>query len=357
MVWRELSAEDLYGLRNPLIIDVRSPCEFEEERIPEAVNIPLLSNDERALIGTIYKEDGEQSARRQAVGLISPKIPEIIERVLELKEHSQSIVVHCWRGGLRSEAVASVLSIAGVASYRLTGGYKAWRAMVLKDLVQDRFSFEPVVLYGLTGAGKTELLQALSLSGCQVLDLEALANHRGSAFGGLGKAPQPTQKNFEALLWNTMRKFDLSQPVFIEAESRKVGRLSLPDPILAKIRKGKAVLVDASVEARVKRIAEDYLSSSASPEVALDDSLQMLATIYERLGKAFSEEIAELLRKGEIALAVRILLIEYYDPLYGKSIRNKEFALTVASDDLHLTAEDLKQWLTNQANQKAGLLL
>jgi tRNA 2-selenouridine synthase len=345
MEWRELAPEDLYGLRNPLIIDVRSPCEFCDGRLPGAVNVPLLSNDERAEVGTIYKEQGDIMARRRALVIIAARIPEIIDQILALKDRSQSIVVHCWRGGLRSEAVASVLSIAGIASYRLSGGYKAWRNMVLRELVQDRFAFQAVVLYGLTGSGKTGLLYELARQGCQVLDLEDLANHRGSAFGGLGLAEQPGQKDFEAALWNRLRTLDLTRPVFLEAESRKVGKLSLPDPIFKRISGGTAVLVESSLEARACRLAEHYLSACASRELALQESLELLDRIKETIGKHRVQEIGTLARDGKIQEAVLILLSDYYDPLYGKSIKTRKFELTVTGDDAGQAALKLTGWL------------
>lgn len=348
MVWRELSPEDLYGLRQPLIIDVRSPCEFEEECIPGAVNIPLLSNEERAHIGTIYKNDGEFAARLKAVSLISPKIPGIISEILQLKEHCQSLVIHCWRGGLRSEAVASFLSVTGINCFRLTGGIKAWRSMVLEELRVDRYCFNPIVLHGLTGSGKTELLQELEGLSCQVLDLEGLANHRGSAFGGLGLAGQPTQKNFEAAIWVKLRGFDLSMPVFIEGESRKIGRLSVPDSILAKIRSGRAVYVESSLDARIKRIASVYLNSFQQKDEAIKASTQMLANIKERLGRERVNAIIDLLEKDQLHEALGILLTEYYDPLYRKSLAAISYDFKVSNDQVQEAAGKLYEFAQNK---------
>lgn len=333
MEWRELAAADLDGLRNPLIIDVRSPSEFAAERIPEALNVPLLSDAERVVVGKIYKCEGESIARRKALAIIAPKIPELIEEILRHKERTRSIVVHCWRGGLRSEAVSSVLSIAGIPSYRLSGGYKAWRNMVLKDLVEGRYNFTPIVLYGYTGAGKTELLHELSKKQFQVLDLEALANHRGSTFGGLGLGEQPSQKNFDAALWNQLRKLDGSRPVFIEAESRKVGKLSLPDQILEKIKQGPAILIESSLQARAARITNDYLTACQSTEAAVQGALSMLSRLKEALGKSQVEEIGSILKDGLIEEAVQKLLTEYYDPLYNKSIKGRSFELIICNDD------------------------
>lgn len=343
MEWRELAVQDLDGLRNPLIIDVRSPSEFAAERIPEAINIPLLSDAERVMVGIIYKSEGDLVARRKALSIIAPKIPDLIEEIFSHKERSRPIVVHCWRGGLRSEAVASVLSIAGIPSYRLIGGYKAWRNMVLKDLVEGRYDFEAIVLYGLTGAGKTELLHELSKRQFQVLDLEALANHRGSTFGGLGLSEQPSQKNFDASLWNQLRSLDRSKPVFIEAESRKIGKLSLPDQILEKIKRGSAILVESSLQARAARITHDYLNACDSTEFALQGALSMLVRLKGALGKSRVEQIGALLNDGSIEEAVQALLTEYYDPLYSKSIKVRSFALTVCNDDTVAAVKALEE--------------
>ena len=161
MTWREISPEQLCDLKNALVIDVRSPCEYLLESIPQAVNVPLLSDDERAQVGTVYKQEGEVPARRLALRIISPKIPQIVDAILALRTQGVSLVIHCWRGGLRSEAVVSFLTIVGIDCWRLTGGYKAWRRMVVHDLEGAGFEFDPVVLHGQTGVGKTEIARRL----------------------------------------------------------------------------------------------------------------------------------------------------------------------------------------------------
>lgn len=335
MTWRELAPRGLYDLRKPLLIDVRSPCEFADEHIPEALNIPLLSDSERVLVGTLYKEQGELFARRYALKFIAPKIPSIVDQIADLRKQGQHVVVHCWRGGLRSEAVASVLSIAGVPCYRLTGGYKAWRAIVLEDLnKEENYAFSSIVLYGMTGCGKTELLEKLEESGEQVIDLEALANHRGSIFGGLGRGKQPSQKNFEAALWNKLRCFDMSKPVFLECESRKIGRITVPDLILKKIKEGVSVYIQASTEQRIRRLLQTYAQIAQANEEQLakedktectkpfSEALSLLELIKPRLGKAKCLEIKSLIEKEKVSAAVEILLVDYYDPLYRESTKH-----------------------------------
>lgn len=343
MTWREISPDKFNALKNTLVIDVRSPCEHQAECIPNSINVPLLSDQERAVVGTIYKTEGEMIARRHALKLISPKIPEIIERIDQLREHGNTVVVYCWRGGMRSESVASVLSIAGMDTHRLTGGYKAWRATVMRDFDQNRYPLQFAVLHGLTGCGKTEILVELASRGFKVLDLEALANHRGSVFGGLGLGEQPTQKNFDAALWMELRRLheqgngDL---VFVEAESRKVGRLALPDCVFDRIQVGVPILVNGSIEARAQRIVADYLNPAHNPEREISRGLELLSHLKERLGSKLVQEIEHLVKSGSVLEAVSLLLVHYYDPLYSHAIeRHKPFTLEVNGDNPHSAAD------------------
>jgi tRNA 2-selenouridine synthase len=267
--------------------------------------------------------------------------------MLEIRRSGQPLVVHCWRGGLRSEAVASFLSVIGVDCWRLTGGYKAWRQQVLSDFAAGQYDFIPVVLDGLTGVGKTEILAELSRLGNSVLNLEALANHRGSVFGGMGLSAQPTQKNYDAALWLELRKFG-KEPVFMEAESRKVGRLSLPDCVFDRIASGHKVLVTGTLPARCQRIVSDYARTMNAERET--EAVRLLHTLKERLGARRVVEIEEIARSGDLSAAVEILLIEYYDPLYAKQInRSQPFQLEVNGDDVPAAAQTIAKWAENLA--------
>jgi len=342
MTWRQITAAELNKFKNPLIIDVRSACEHCEEHIIDSVNVPLLSNEERSEVGIIYARQGELVARRHALRIIAPKIPEMIERIVQLRKQGQSVVVHCWRGGLRSEAVASMLSVVGIDCFRLMGGYKAWRKQVLADFVENSYKFVPVVLHGLTGVGKTAVLCELASGGKSVLDLESIANHRGSVFGGMGLGAQPTQKNFDAMLWQNLRSFG-DGPVFLEGESRKVGKISLPDCVFDRISRGKAVLVTGSLEARAKRIIADYAGVLESS--VREEALNSLEGLKGHLGTSRVAEVREKFLTRDLKGAVEILLIEYYDPLYNRQIKRAlPFELEVCGDDPQEAARRISDW-------------
>lgn len=355
MTWRELEAEKLYGLRNRIVVDVRSPCEFEAERIPHAINVPLLSDSEREEVGIVYARDGEVVARRLGLTIISPKIPAIVDRICRLKKQDAPLVIHCWRGGLRSEAVASFLAIVGIDCWRLKGGYKAWRRLVLNDFARAEFAGLKnfVVLQGRTGVGKTEILEALERRGAQVLNLEKLASHRGSFFGGLGLSAQPTQKNFEGELWEKIVSMN-DTPVFVEAESRKVGRISLPDWVLNGIANGRQVLITDSTANRRQRLLRQYLPFTTGAhgdelggrdENQAAEALKHISLLANRLGKQNIARILELSAAKDYGEIVEILLELYYDPLYDKGIRlQRRFHLTVIGEDSAEAAEEIWNW-------------
>jgi tRNA 2-selenouridine synthase len=342
VTWREIDIDQFSRLTNPLLIDVRSPCEHASEYIPGSINIPLLSDAERAVVGTLYVQQGEALARREALRLIVPKISQIVDDIRCRRASGQAIVIHCWRGGLRSEAVASFLSVVGIDCFRLTGGYKSFRRHLLEQLDGNRFSFTTVVLCGLTGVGKTDILKELSNLGAQVLDLESLANHRGSVFGSLGLGKQPTQKNFEAELFFRLKGLHTGY-LFLEAESRKVGKLSLPDCIFNRIKSSKRILVTASLESRRTRILSEYSAQLAQQDP--ESAARYLGKLKERLGAKRCLELIEFARQSQFGQLVEILLAEYYDPLYGRHIeRSYPYELEVMGDDPKVAAKIIHDW-------------
>lgn len=345
MTWRALTVEQFNSLNNKVIVDVRSPCEFAKEYIPGAYSVPLLSDNERSEVGIIYKEKGEAIARRHAVGIISPKIPDLVDAIIELKKPGHALVVHCWRGGLRSEAVVSFLSVVGVDSFRLTGGYKAWRRSVVDDFEKDAYGFEVVVLQGLTGSGKTDILKQLEKRGEAVLDLEDLANHRGSVFGGIGLADQPSQKNFEGFVWQCLKTHGPCKRLFIEAESRKIGQLAVPSFLLERMKKGRRILVEGTVEGRCKRLVTEY--SAKLDKERVQGSLNALKPLREKLGGQRLKTLSDLLEADRFAEFTEVLLLEYYDPLYIRHLRaSQPYELIVNGDDPSEAAERIVRYFS-----------
>lgn len=342
MTWREIEAEKLQSLRMPVLVDVRSPCEFEAEHVPHAINIPLLTDQERHEVGLIYAREGEMVARRHGLKLIAPKIPAIVDLILPLKTREQSLVIMCWRGGLRSETVASFLTMVGIDCWRLRGGYKAWRRFVLDEFARDSYPFSPIVLEGRTGTGKTEILEELSARGEQILNLEDLAGHRGSFFGSVGLPPQPTQKNFEAYLWEQLRQFKAG-PLYIESEGRKIGRISLPEIITRRLKSAPRVLITGSRQSRIKRLMNVYLPEQN--KTLVEQALKLVSLLTPALGRDCVKELNELAHKEKFEPILECLLERYYDPLYDRHIGQEElFAFAVSGDDPAMAANKIIQW-------------
>lgn len=356
MTWRELTVQNFNSLERKVVVDVRSPCEYQIESIPAAINIPLLSDEERSLVGTIYKQEGEMQARRRAVGMIAPRIPVIVDRIMAIRKPRHSLVVHCWRGGLRSEAVVSFLSVVGIDCFRLTGGYKAWRKQVVENFEQDAYTFETIVLDGLTGTGKTEILSELNKQGIPICDLEHLANHRGSTFGALGMEPQPSQKDFEARLWCLLEKCQ-ADTLILEAESRKIGRLALPNFLYQRIKTGRKILIEAPMSSRVARLLEIY--SRGIEKANVIRMVENSAPIKERLGREKARTLIDRLKADDLEGFVEMLLLDYYDPLYTKHLAlSGPFELTVDSQDPSRAAAEIAEHLarTKTSSSKNSIM-
>ncbi|MDY0190778.1 MAG: tRNA 2-selenouridine(34) synthase MnmH [Desulfuromonas sp.] len=295
-----------------LFVDVRSPDEFAEATIPGAVNVPILDNQQRAEIGTLYKHEGTNVARMRGIEIVSPKIPQLITDICRLRTNlRRPIVVFCWRGGLRSRAMTSFLQLAGIPAFQLRGGHKAFRRHVV-DYFANASWGRMLVLRGLTGVGKTRILNQLAEQEQPVIDLEGLANHRGSAFGGVGLGEQPGQKKFEALLWEQLHQIPADGWALTEGESRHIGKLLLPMRFFQSLQTETTLWVETSLENRIKIILEDY-GVDQLPEEAFINPIQSL---QRRLGLAEVENMLELLRQKNWHELVAELMLKYYDPLY-----------------------------------------
>lgn len=316
------------------IIDVRSPAEFADDHIPGAMNCPVLDDEERARIGTIFVQDSPFEARKLGAALVSENIARHLRAHFQDKPRSWRPLIYCWRGGQRSGSFTMVLRQIGWDACQLAGGYKAYRSSVLKTLTElpERFGWR--VVCGPTGSGKTRLLGALAEAGAQVLDLEALASHRGSVLGAIPGHPQPGQRAFDTAIVGALSHFDPSRVVYVESESRKIGRLQVPESLIQMIRTSPCLSVEASHQARIAYLLRDY-AHLGGDKAALLECLASLAELHSRETLQRWRELAEA---GRLEDLLGELLSRHYDPLYARSQKRNfarlSSAQTIRLDDL-----------------------
>jgi tRNA 2-selenouridine synthase len=300
------------------IIDARSESEFAEDRLPGAVNWPSLHDDERVLVGTRYKQISDFEARRIGAVMVARNIAEHLQRETQDKPREWRPLVYCWRGGKRSGTLAWFLDQVGFRVQLLEGGYKAFRRAVTAELALLPQRLALRVVCGRTGSGKTRLLHALAAAGGQVLDLEGLAAHRGSVLGLLPGQAQPTQKAFETKVWDCLRRFDPSRPVFVESESRKIGQLRVPEPLLERMRRESTCLhVEMPQAARLQLLLEDYAFFADDPGLFC----RQLDTLVEVRGRETVAAWQAAARAGRWAEVYAALMEQHYDPMYLKSMQ------------------------------------
>jgi tRNA 2-selenouridine synthase len=317
------------------LIDARSPSEYHEDHLPGAISLPVLDDEERARVGTLYKQDSPFAARRLGAALVSRNIARHLETALAGKPRAWRPLVYCWRGGKRSGALAHVLREVGWAARTLEGGYRAYRRWVVAELAAQPARFAYRVVHGATGSGKSRLLRALARAGAQVLDLEALAAHRGSVLGGLPGEPQPSQKRFESRLYAALAALDPGRPVYVEGESRKIGQLQVPEALIGAMRASACVLLEAAHEARVALLMDEYRHFFGQP-AALNAQLECLVPLHGRERVAAWQALAA---RGAWPALVARLLEEHYDPAYRRSAQ-KNFARLPQARVLRVPAAD-----------------
>lgn len=301
----------------PTIIDARSEGEYAEDHLPGAVNWPSLNNEERKIVGTRYKQISQFEAKKLGAALVAKNIAAHIQREVLDKPREWQPLVYCWRGGKRSGSLALILDQIGFKVTLVDGGYKAFRAALVADLPQLAARYSYQVVCGTTGSGKTRLLQALQAQGAQVLDLEALANHRSSVLGLIPGVPQPSQKAFDSLIWAALRSFDPARPVYIESESKKVGNVTVPEGLIAAMRAAPCLQLDLAEDERVALLLEDY--DFFVRDIAF--FCERLGALTEARGKDTVQDWQARARSGDVASVVRELLVRHYDPVYLQSMR------------------------------------
>ena len=298
------------------IIDVRSPAEFALDHIPGSINYPVLNNEERAQIGTLYKQVSPFAAKKLGAAIVSRNIAQHLEQSMLDHPREWRPLIYCWRGGERSGAFTHVLNRIGWKAMQLEGGYQGFRRIVIDDLDLAAKQFQFQVICGMTGTGKTRILHELQSLGAQVLDLEGLAIHRGSVLGNEPDSEQPSQKGFETALWNALQSLDPSKPVFIESESKKVGGVHIPDALMETIRNGLCIELRSSLPTRVSWLLHEYhhfLENTAQ----FKEKLGLLTTRY---GKVQIAEWFNQIDAGDFNPLVTDLLVKHYDPAYQSSI-------------------------------------
>lgn len=291
------------------VLDVRSPGEFAAGHIREAINIPILNDEERRAVGIDYKEKGQAEAIRTGFRLVGPRLESIVKEAEKVANGTEALV-HCWRGGMRSNNFCQFVGMAGVKTRALKGGYKAYRHYAMSFLEQ---SFPFILVGGCTGSGKTELLKALAAAGEQVIDLEGIANHRGSVFGALMKPPQPTTEQFQNNLFEEMLKVDLSRRIWVEDESLSIGKIFIPDKYFETMSNAPVVIIDADVDVRIHRLVEEYGPADRQ------EFIQAMTAIRKKLGGQHFKNALELYRKDDLPGTFSELLV-YYDKRYQKGI-------------------------------------
>ncbi|WP_099353821.1 tRNA 2-selenouridine(34) synthase MnmH [Fredinandcohnia onubensis] len=312
-MFQDISVDELRELQKetPIaIVDVRSPSEFAESNIPGSVNIPIFTDEERAEIGTVYKQISPDAAKEKGLEIVSAKLPNFIKEFSKLPEDEK--VVYCWRGGMRSKTSATLIDLMGINAKRLIGGIRGYREWVVEKLEELATDFKPMalVINGYTGSGKTKILNELENKGYPVLDLEGMANHRGSVFGMIGKKPH-NQKVFDLLLVERVLQIKDSPYVLLEAESKRVGRATVPEFVLTLKEEGYHIFVDLPMEERVLNILEDY-----RPWEFPNDCMAAFQRIKKRIHTPIAAQIEKDLESGDYHSAVKLLLEYYYDPRY-----------------------------------------
>ncbi|MEH7346302.1 tRNA 2-selenouridine(34) synthase MnmH [Bacillus sp. JJ1532] len=347
---REISVEQLLVLKDAVPVDVRSPGEYEEFKIPGAINVPLFTNEERAMIGTIYKREGSDTAKWQAMEVVSPKLPSILGQIKALLDEGKKPVVYCWRGGMRSKSVATFLSFAGISIPRLVGGYRAYRQYILEE-IPGLIPPRAVTIHGMTGVGKTEVLKKLKEKGMPVIDLEAAACHRGSIFGSFGLFEGHNQKTFDSLLFQTLREIKDSPFFLVEAESKRVGKVVQPNELLDKKHQGLNINLQASLSSRIERIYREYVKPYQHEQWFHDKVMERLTYIYKRIKN--SDIIAALNEAARIQnykLVIQILLEDYYDSRYAHKQLDYEGEFHhIKADDTDLAVEEIVKILDTKS--------
>lgn len=342
-----ISLEELFTLQKKkahCLVDVRSPIEYHDATIPGSINIPVFTTEERAEVGTIYKQVGQQAAKKRGLEIFSKKLPDFIAAFEAL---DKPFTVFCWRGGMRSKTAATVLDLMGIHANRLNGGIRTYRKWVVQQL--ENYTFRPAayVLNGYTGSGKTTILHLLKNNGLPTIDLEGLAGHRGSIFGQIGLEPR-NQRKFDSLLITELNQLQQEPFVFLEGESKRIGKVLLPDCLFEKKQQGTQFFIQLPMEERVKNILADY-----QPDDDPERFLEAFQYIKRRIHQPIAKQIEEALLQSDFPTAIKLLLEYYYDPRYEYAVKDvdQEERIYIAADTAQHAAEQIMNHMTIQHHE------
>ncbi|HLN53477.1 MAG TPA: tRNA 2-selenouridine(34) synthase MnmH [Lentimicrobium sp.] len=335
---------EVYQYPDVPLIDVRTPAEYSTGHIPGAVNIPIFSDEERAQVGTRYHQAGKEAGFLLGLEVIGPKLPAYIKKLNSLAINRSPLILYCWRGGMRSSSMGWLFEQAGHDVMVITGGYKAYRSYIREQLCNG---WDYRIIGGLTGSGKTSTLNHLALMGEQVVDLEELASHRGSVFGHLGQPEQPHNEKFENNLWEIIRKMDSSRPIFLEDESRSIGKVSLPEPFYIRMQLSPLYLLEVDYNDRVLRLVNEY---GLFPK---EDIISNILKINKYIGSEICNKAIQLVIDDDLCGAAGLLL-KYYDKKYNEAIagfRHREMIVIKGSNnDCQHNARLIRDLTTNIKN-------
>ncbi|OQX75210.1 MAG: tRNA 2-selenouridine(34) synthase MnmH [Bacteroidetes bacterium 4484_276] len=310
----KIDVENFLKLADELpVVDVRSPAEFAQGHIPKAINLPLFNNEERAVVGKLYKNSGRETSVLKGLDIVGPKMSGFVKQANKIAP-GRKLLMHCWRGGMRSESMAWLLSTAGFQVHLLTDGYKAYRKFI-REKLEAASNF--IILSGKTGSGKTDILLQMKTMGVQVIDLEGLANHKGSAFGALGEDPQPTNEQFENNLYRVCSGLDPEKTIFLEDESRSIGKVVLPEGFFQKMRDCPVIRLEMGEKLRVERLVVDY---AKYPKKQLIESVNK---IEKRIGGQHAKKITAAIEAEDFYTAIQMVL-GYYDKTYNYGLTKRE---------------------------------
>jgi tRNA 2-selenouridine synthase len=319
-----ININEFFALKDKCpVVDVRSPDEYKQGHIPYSINIPLFENDERAVVGTLYKKRGQTEAVLAGLNIAGAKMRKLAESGLKTAKNDE-LIVHCWRGGMRSASVAWLFETCRIKCSVIDGGYKSYRRYI-----HEYFSlpFRLIIIGGMTGSGKTEILEELSDLSFQVLKLEKIAHHKGSAFGNLGEEPQRTNEQFENELFTALQGFDIKKPIFVEDESRSIGRNIIPPEFFACMSESPLIFIDMNQGLRIKRLVDDY---GKFPVAELKNSIEKIS---DKLGGLNARTAISFLDGGNLANSAEISL-KYYDKtyMYGLSHKHNSQKISICTE-------------------------